>query len=156
SALAPWDGPSISEHRVIYPNIFYISDQLYFGASGNLLYFAIWGFTILSAILLIAPIVPILKKRAPSSRDILIVLLFASCVIYWSFSEFNWENLTFQIQVCETACIAFMLLAFMAASRVSVHPAYNTKQSHDAAWASVAAVSAHIATFSWGAGLVCW
>lgn len=90
SALAPWKGPSISEHRVIYPNIFYISDFLYFGANGNLLYLSIFAFTALSAMMLIAPVAAQLGTRSSNAPGIAVVFLFAACAVYWFFSAFNW------------------------------------------------------------------
>lgn len=154
--FTPWNGPTINEHRVIYPNSFYILDMLYFGATGNLLYFFIYVFTALSAVALILPVTLSLKHKPDAASNVLVAALFASGALYWFFSASNWENLTFQIQLCETGCVAFMVLGLLAASRVSIDSRDATTLIGDTFWATLAGIFCHIATFSWGAGLVTW
>lgn len=156
SALTPWKGPSIGQHRIIYPNILYVLDNAHFGASGTLLYPFIYAFTILSAVLLVVPAAAVLRKQQASLARYLIGLLFASSAIYWFCSAYNWENLTFQIQLCETACIVFITFGLLAASQVSVQSKRKESSTRDIFCAGIAGTSCHIATFSWGAGLVCW
>lgn len=142
---------SFNEHRIVIAYYFYLLDRNYFESSSNFLFFAIYFFNMTLVASLLWPVLYMRRKFSA-----LHLTLFAISVIYWFFAAFNWENLTFQIQVCQTGCLAFLSLGSLIASQVSVFNDSERSAGRDSLLAAITGVAGLLATYFFGAGLIIW
>jgi hypothetical protein len=142
---------SANEHRMILPYYFYLWDRNYFAASGELLYRAIYIFNAVLIMSLLWSAAHLQSKlRTPY------VVLFVASVVYWFFAGFNWDNLTWQVQVNVMSCLAYLSVALILSSLVSTADDSERRIARDAPLAALVGVLCLAATYSFGAGLVGW
>ena len=136
-----------NEHRIVLAYYWYLWDRNYFGASGELLYRAIYAFNGLLVLTFLWPALYLRRKLgiAPTA-------LFVTAVTYWFFAAFNWENLTFSIQVCEISCLAYMSLGLLLSTFIGG----ESSPTRDALLATLAGALCLVASYSFGMGLVSW
>ena len=139
-----------NEHRPIVSFIFYLWDQNRYGFSGELLYRAIFTANALLATSMLGILLVRHKLDLPAK------ILFTTVVFYCFFSVFHYENLTWQKQIHQVSCLAFLSFGLFAAAAICTPKATDRNRLIDIALALVAGLCCLAATYSFAFGLVSW
>ena len=139
-----------NEHRPIVPFLFYTWDHNSYGDSGAVLYPAI----MISNALLAASLFGILAVRR--KFGIALKMLFTAIVVLSFFSILNFENLTFQVQICEILCLTLLSFGLLVAATVSTRADSDRSTPVDSVLALLSGLCCLGATYSFGLGLAAW
>jgi hypothetical protein len=134
-----------NEHRPILPFFLFEADHYWFGSSGILLFYILYGSVFLLSITCVAWV--FLTKLPRYLQISLAITSVMSC--FW---VGNWENLVWEKQIHEIICLLFASLSFCAAAIVSSTDTQRAPH-RDLTYAALAGALATAATYSFGFGL---
>jgi hypothetical protein len=140
-----------AEHLMVAPFFFYLWDRYHFASTGELLYRAIFIF---NALLILSFVFSAGYTRR--KLGVAYSALFSAIIAYWFFAAFNYDNLTWQVQIHEVSSGTYLSFGLLLAAMVSTYNVISGNHIRDLMLAALAGIFLLVATFSFGFGLVGW